>query len=119
MFHILGTGNVFPEDGINIVSVSIHTHKSGKNVALSHIRDGREANRIVEDNYYSHNYQEVRQLTNETKVLPGDYLILECAYNTQNTGKVTLAGYSLDEEICLSFITYYPKTDLGKSQQQC
>ncbi|KAG5679456.1 hypothetical protein PVAND_009021 [Polypedilum vanderplanki] len=106
------TEKVFPDNGINIVSVSIHTHTSGKNVKLSHIRDGKEMNRIVEDNYYSHSYQEVRQLANETKVLPGDYLILECAYNTQNTNKVTLAGYSLNEEICLSFITYYPKTDL-------
>lgn len=109
-----GTGNVFPEDGINIVSVSIHTHMAGRNVKLSHIRDGKEVTRIVEDNHYNHNYQEIRQLENETKVLPGDFMILECSYNTENLDKPTLGGYSLNEEMCLSFITYYPKTDLGK-----
>lgn len=109
----IGTEKVFPEDGINVISVSIHTHTVGKNVKLSHIRDGREVNRIVEDNNYGHNYQEVRQLANETKVLPGDFLILECAYNTQSLSRPILGGYSLNEEICVSFVTYYPKTDLG------
>lgn len=27
----------------------------------------------------------------------------------------TLGGYSTKEEMCLAFITYYPKIDLGKS----
>lgn len=110
----VGTENVFPEEGINIVSVSIHTHTSGRNVKLSQIRNGREINRIVEDNYYNYNYQEVRQLANETKVLPGDFMILDCTYNTAALNKPTLGGYTLHEEICLSFITYYPKIELGK-----
>lgn len=105
---------MFPEEGINIVSVSIHTHTNGRNVKLSQIRNGREINRIVEDNYYNYNYQEVRQLANETKVLPGDFMILDCTYNTAALNKPTLGGYTLHEEICLSFITYYPKIELGK-----
>lgn len=114
MIVFVGTENVFPDEGINIVSVSIHTHTSGRNVKLSQIRNGREINRIVEDNYYNYNYQEVRQLANETKVLPGDFMILDCTYNTTALNKPTLGGYSLHEEICLSFITYYPKIELGK-----
>jgi Copper type II ascorbate-dependent monooxygenase, C-terminal domain len=108
-----GTDSLFPEEGINIVSVSIHTHTNGKNVRLSHLRNGRELDRIVNDNHYNYNYQEVRQLANETKVVRGDFLILECSYNTQNLRKPTLGGYSLHEEMCLSFVTYYPKIDLG------
>jgi hypothetical protein len=92
----------------------VHTHATGKNVKLSHVRNGTEIGKIVEDNNYNHNYQEVRTLVNETKVLPGDYMILECAYNTKNLRKPTLGGYSLQQEICLSFITYYPKIDVGK-----
>jgi Copper type II ascorbate-dependent monooxygenase, C-terminal domain len=113
MILIIGTENLFPDDGINIVSVSVHTHTSGRNVKLSHVRNGREIDKIVEDNYYNHNYQEVRQLANETKILPGDYMILECGYNTMNLRKPTLGGYSLHEEICLSIVLYYPKVELG------
>lgn len=75
----------------------MHTHKNGRNVKLSHIRNGTELSRIVEDNNYNYNYQEVRQLANETKVLPGDFMILECAYNTKELKKPTLGGYSLNE----------------------
>lgn len=97
------------------MSVSVHTHVAGRNVKLSHIRAGKEVTRIIDDNHYSHNYQEIRQLENETKVLPGDFMVLECSYNTENLDKPTLGGYSLHEEMCLSIITYYPKTELGRS----
>lgn len=110
----LGTQNVFPEEGINVVSVSVHTHTGGRNVKLSHVRDGQEINRIIEDKYYNYTYQEVRQLANEIKVLPGDFMILDCVYNTERLKRPTLGGYSLREEMCLSFITYYPKIELGK-----
>lgn len=105
---------MFPDEGINIVSVSVHTHVNGRNVKLSQIRNGTELKRIVDDNYYDYKYQEVRQLENETKVLPGDFMILECSYNTEHMKRPTLGGYSLHEEICLSFVTYYPKIELGK-----
>lgn len=109
----IGTENIFPDDGINIVSVSVHTHMRGKNIRLSHVRNGTEINKIVEDRYYNYNYQEVRQLANETKVKPGDFLILQCSYNTEEIKRPTLGGYSLHEEICLSFVTYYPLNELG------
>lgn len=47
---------------------------------LRHVRNGIELDRIIEDDTYDFNYQQVRQLENETTVLPGDYLITDCAY---------------------------------------
>lgn len=47
---------------------------------LRHVRNGVELDRIIEDDTYDYNYQQVRQLENETTVLPGDYLITDCAY---------------------------------------
>lgn len=65
------TGTLFPTTGINIVSATLHSHTAGKKIKLRHIRGGRELNRIVEDEFYNPNYQQVRQLQNETTVLPG------------------------------------------------
>lgn len=101
---------------------------------LRHIRDGKELERIVEDDNYDHNFQHIRQLENETNVLPGDYLITDCAFEVSKSNKIyfvhqtdqfskfpfqtlnrkrpTFGGYSTKQEMCLSFITYYPKTDL-------
>lgn len=75
--------NIFPEDGINVVSVAFQTHSAGRKLRLLHIRNGTEMNKIIEDDSYNYNFQEVRQLPNETKVMPDDYLVIECTYDTQ------------------------------------
>ena len=51
---------------------------------LRHIRNGKELNRIIEDDNYDFNYQQVRQLENETTILPGDYIITDCAYEVNH-----------------------------------
>lgn len=78
------TGAVFPETGITIVSAALHTHAAGRKMKLRHIRNGTELERIVEDDNYSHNFQEIYQLANETTILPGDYIITDCTYEVNN-----------------------------------
>jgi hypothetical protein len=102
----------FPDDGINIISVSPWTHSAGKKFRLSHIRNDTELDVIVEDNFHNYNFQEVRQLGTEIKVLPNDYLIAECTYDTQNRHFATFGGYSAKEEVCLTSTLYYPRIDL-------
>ena len=74
------TGILFPKNGINIVSATLHSHTAGKQIKLRHIREGKELQRIVEDEFYNPNYQQVRQLQNETVVLPGNKLINNINY---------------------------------------
>lgn len=71
---------MFPDTGINIISATLHSHVAGRKMRLRHVRNGMELERIVEDDTYDYNFQQVRQLENETNVLPGDYLITDCAY---------------------------------------
>lgn len=104
---------MFPETGISIISATLHSHVAGRKMKLRHIRNGIELNRIVEDDNYDFNYQQVRQLENETNILPGDYIITDCAYETLGRKRPTFGGYSTKQEMCLSFITYYPKIDLA------
>jgi Copper type II ascorbate-dependent monooxygenase, C-terminal domain len=107
------TDAVFPKTGINIVSATLHSHTAGRKMKLRHVRDGMELERIVEDENYDYNFQQIRQLENETTILPGDYLITDCAYETVGRKRPTLGGYSTRQEICLSFITYYPRIELA------
>lgn len=74
---------MFPEDGIRIISGTLHSHLAGRKMKLRHIRDGKELERIIEDDNYDFNYQQVRQLGNETVVLPGDIIITDCAYEVR------------------------------------
>lgn len=98
-----GRKDVFPEEGINLVSVSIQTHSAGRKFILSHVRNGTELDKIVEDkwvscsftwttimflhiffcSWYNHKYQEVRFLPNEINVRANDQLIVDCQYDTQ------------------------------------
>lgn len=39
---------MFPERGINVVSVLLHSHLAGKRLSLRHIRNGEELPKIIE-----------------------------------------------------------------------
>jgi len=103
------TKRMLPHDGINMVSVFLHSHNSGKRIRLHHFRNGVELQWISKDDNYAFNYQPMRALTEEVKVLPGDHLALECDYdNTWANGSV-VGGFSTRQEMCMSFIFYYNK----------
>ncbi|KYQ53019.1 MOXD1 like protein 1 [Trachymyrmex zeteki] len=104
---------MFPEDGINIVSVVLHSHLAGRRLGLKHIREGKELPRIVQDNHYDFDYQQSYTLEKEVKVLPGDELAAECVYGTLDRKKPTFGGYAVTQEMCLAFVVYYPKTPLA------
>lgn len=107
------TSKVFPQMGIKIVSVLLHSHLAGRSMRLRHLRGDKEMPRIVEDDKYDFNYQIDRNLHEEVTVFPADQLITECTYNTEDRKNPTFGGYSTREEMCLSFITYYPRTNLA------
>lgn len=104
---------LFPDDGIKIISGTLHSHRAGRKMSLRHVRGGKELERIIEDDNYDYKYQQFHQLANETVVLPGDYIITDCAYETVHRKRATFGGYSTKQEMCLSFITYYPKIELA------
>ncbi|XP_014472209.1 PREDICTED: MOXD1 homolog 1 [Dinoponera quadriceps] len=107
------TNTMFPEDGINIVSVVLHSHLAGRRLSLKHIRQGKELPRIVQDNHFDFDYQQSHTLEKEVKVLPGDELVAECVYGTLDRQAPTLGGYAASQEMCLAFVVHYPKTPLA------
>ncbi|EFN82136.1 MOXD1-like protein 1 [Harpegnathos saltator] len=107
------TNTMFPKDGINIVSVVLHSHLAGRRLTLKHIRKGKELPRIVQDNHFDFDYQQSHILEKEVKVLPGDELVAECVYGTLDREMPTLGGYAASQEMCLAFVVHYPKTPLA------
>ncbi|KAI5712495.1 hypothetical protein M8J75_008771 [Diaphorina citri] len=107
------TDSVFPSTGVKVTSVVLHSHLAGRKIKLRQIRHGRELPPIVQDDQYDFNYQQVRRLPSEVTIYPGDQLITECTYQTLNRPQPTMGGYSTKQEMCLAFITYYPKVELA------
>ena len=109
------TEKAIPKEGVNIICGGLHTHLAGTKIALRHIRDGVEQKIPFEDNHYDFNYQIFRYLPEEITVLPGDELLTDCYYNTMDRTEPTFGGEATHEEMCLTFVRYYPRTAQGWS----
>ncbi|CAL8068122.1 unnamed protein product [Orchesella dallaii] len=104
------TQRMFPSEGITVVAGVMHTHLTGRRTRLRQFRGGKELPWITADDNYNFNYQQVRLLPEEKKVLPGDHLVANCVYDTTlRNGSVVTGGYSTREEMCLAFLLYYTR----------
>ncbi|XP_068720678.1 DBH-like monooxygenase protein 1, partial [Montipora capricornis] len=103
-----------PEGGINVIASGLHTHLAGRKVILRHIRNGLELPEIARDEHYDFNFQEYHLLDKEIHIASGDSLITKCIYDTQDRNWVTNGGISTREEMCLSFLVYYPKVNFSR-----
>ncbi|XP_037094881.1 DBH-like monooxygenase protein 1 [Pollicipes pollicipes] len=126
--HASCTRQWLPPGGVRVYSVLLHSHLAGVRMRLRHVAaDGAELAPIAEDRAYVFNYQQTRTLTEPVLVQPGDQLLLECVYDTRQRGNVTFGGLSAENEMCLAFVSYYPRVplticwsspDMGHTMQQ-
>ncbi|GAU95204.1 hypothetical protein RvY_06862 [Ramazzottius varieornatus] len=102
------TGAILPPTGINVIKVFLHTHTIGQRIYLRHIRGGKELPPLAKDETYDFDYQESQTINPPKVILPGDELIQHCHYNSMSRRNVTFGGWGTPEEMCMSFVTYYP-----------
>ncbi|CAL8136670.1 unnamed protein product [Orchesella dallaii] len=105
------TKKMFSEEGMKIVALLLHSHNQGRKLRLHHFRNGKELPWISNDDNYNVFYQPGRNLREEVTILPGDQVTMSCTYDTSNRNTTTVGGYGTDQEMCKTFITYYPKMD--------
>lgn len=101
-----------PNSGIIIFGSQLHTHLRGVRILTRHFRKDEELREVNRDDYYSHHFQEMRNLRYKPRVLPGDALVTTCYYNTIGYDNATLGGFSISDEMCVNYIHYYPATEL-------
>ncbi|XP_035789242.1 tyramine beta-hydroxylase-like [Anopheles albimanus] len=106
------TRAALPADGIVVFGSQLHTHLRGVRVLTRHFRGPNELPNLNRDDFFSHHYQEIRQLRYKPRVLPGDALVTTCYYDTRGYETVTLGGFSISDEMCVNYIHYYPATEL-------
>ncbi|XP_055334962.1 MOXD1 homolog 1-like [Paramacrobiotus metropolitanus] len=106
------TRKYFPKDGIRIYSSTLHMHTRGVGAVLRHFRGQREFPPIDVDGSYDYNRQGERPVTPPRQVLPGDRLVMQCNYTTLKDAAPVFGGEGLNEEMCMVFLNYYPKSGL-------
>ncbi|XP_076454775.1 dopamine beta-hydroxylase-like [Babylonia areolata] len=101
-----------PPSGVTAFASQLHTHLTGKRVRTRHLRAGVELPEINRDDHYSPHYQEIRRLPFPRVVLPGDELVTSCDDSTLDRDHVTVGGLSIQQEMCVNYVHYYPRVQL-------
>ncbi|XP_042880664.1 DBH-like monooxygenase protein 1 isoform X2 [Penaeus japonicus] len=107
------TDETLPRSGINVFQGFLHAHLLGSSISVTQIRKGRELPNVFKDMSYDFNYQQARVLKEEMKIMPGDSLIVKCGYDSTKRKMPTFGGFSTEDEMCLAFLTYYPRANLS------
>ncbi|MXQ86580.1 hypothetical protein E5288_WYG009401 [Bos mutus] len=100
--------------GIHVFAVLLHAHLAGRGIRLRHFCKGEEMRLLAYDDNFDFNFQEFQYLKEEQTILPGDNLIAECRYNTKDRAQMTWGGLSTRNEMCLSYLLYYPRINLTR-----
>ncbi|KAK4288778.1 hypothetical protein Pmani_038210, partial [Petrolisthes manimaculis] len=107
------THKTLPPGGIKAFLGFLHMHLLGSSISVQLIRNGRELPAIMKDMNYDFNYQQARVLKEEVEILPGDSFIVNCGYDSTKRRTPTFGGFSTEDEMCLAFLTYYPRVELS------
>ncbi|XP_044304965.1 DBH-like monooxygenase protein 1 [Varanus komodoensis] len=100
--------------GIHVFAVLLHAHLAGRAIRMRHFRKGDEQKLLAYDDEFDFNFQEFQYLKEERTILPGDNLVTECHYSTLNRSHMTWGGLSTRDEMCLSYLLYYPRINLTR-----
>ncbi|XP_041368555.1 DBH-like monooxygenase protein 1 homolog [Gigantopelta aegis] len=95
--------------GVKVIAAFLHAHLLGMGVTTRHFRNGTELAPIMKDEHYDFDFQEYRLLKEERLITKDDVLQTECYYKSRGLNRFTYGGLSTSDEMCLSFLMYYPK----------
>ncbi|XP_056009644.1 uncharacterized protein LOC130051597 [Ostrea edulis] len=105
----LNKGLDFLPGGVNIVAVLQHGHLLARKIRTRIVRNGTELEPLAIDNNYDFNYQEYRNIPKTKKLMWGDAVAIDCTYDSSQKSTVTYGGLATTNEMCLSFLVYYPQ----------
>ncbi len=103
--------NHLPEP-VTVIRESFHMHKTGATASNEHIRNGQVI-RTSRVNFWDFDQQgDFAVVQAPFQLNPGDSFRTVCNYNTP---KDVIWGLASDEEMCMAFLYYYPRTvsDMG------
>mmetsp|Transcript_25377 Transcript_25377/g.80352 ORF Transcript_25377/g.80352 Transcript_25377/m.80352 type:complete len:384 (-) Transcript_25377:344-1495(-) len=105
-----------PEGGIHVFATLMHMHTAGRQIYVRHMRGGEEIAPLGAEPSYDFDFQDVKAWTPPIKIERGDSWTTQCVYDTSGRSKTTKMGEATDQEMCISFMMYYPA---GETMVSC
>lgn len=90
-----------------------HTHNAGVSFYSKIVRNGTEVEYVANNEYYDNAYQYINYLQNPVKIKENDEFLLSCVYNSEYSDKFILGGLGTNDEMCLNFVWYYPRSPVN------
>ncbi|XP_069138140.1 dopamine beta-hydroxylase-like [Argopecten irradians] len=101
---------------IYIISGLNHMHYMGKTMTTYHTPSGGVEQAIMDDPHYSYDNPVTHTFPTPLKVNPGDALRTKCTFSSLRKALTTTSGESTSQEMCYSFLFYYPKTSFEEGE---
>ncbi|GJP34915.1 hypothetical protein CLOM_g19393 [Closterium sp. NIES-68] len=82
-------------------------------------RDGAKVSTVARVDYYDFASQQMLQVQPPQELLPGDELRTKCVWDSTSRSEVTMGGESSLDEMCISFLIYYPEYRDKREMRSC
>ncbi|KAK7088971.1 putative DBH-like monooxygenase protein 2 [Littorina saxatilis] len=100
---------------VHVVSSLNHMHNLGIRQNLTRTRSGMAQLIIMDDNPFSFDLPVSHEFTDPIIIEPGDELQTYCTYKSLSRDKTTLFGASTYDEMCFSYLTFFPAENITDS----
>lgn len=111
--HVTGRCNNLALNGpINITRAINHMHYLGRKMTIEHFRGEDETEYITNEPDYSYDSPKLYSFSNPIVFKPGDTLKTTCVFKSTGKKKTVFYGDGTNDEMCLGFLTYYPKQNI-------
>jgi dopamine beta-monooxygenase len=101
-----------PRNGITVFASQLHTHLTGVQAFTRIIKKNGDIVTLNIDRHYSPHFQEIRLLPEPIPIERGDMILHTCIYNTEIRTNMTFGGYGINDEMCVNYMHYYPRSEL-------
>ncbi|XP_060070703.1 tyramine beta-hydroxylase-like [Ylistrum balloti] len=101
---------------IYVVAGYNHMHQLGKAMTLFHKASGKEERILTYDPHYSFANPVVHIFDPPVEIRPGDELKTTCTFDSSEKRTITYQGDGASDEMCTSYIIYYPKEAVWNSE---
>jgi len=91
---------------ITVFSDFSHMHEIGKQMWTTHWRGNTKLGEINRVDFFDFGFQQATPIN--VVIKPGDRLNTHCVYDSSQRSGSTIFGISSTDEMCMSFLSYYP-----------
>ncbi|XP_061193883.1 DBH-like monooxygenase protein 1 [Saccostrea echinata] len=91
-----------------------HMHYLGRKMKIEQFRGGEKIRYITNEDNYNYDSPVITEYLSPLELKAGDTLKTTCTFKSTSRTKTVFYGDGTNDEMCLGFLTYYPKQNMDQ-----